>query len=85
MHIKLKLDESIYSPFSIDTPILDLMKNNEASNIIKELLPQIYATAMEKNDGFKVNTIRAASLLPNFAYSQDTIKKVDKELSKIIL
>ena len=82
---QIELDESIYRPFSIDTPILDLMKNNEASNIIKELLPQIYATAMEKNDGFKVNTIRAASLLPNFAYSQDTIKKVDEELSKIIL
>ena len=59
------------------------MKNNEAINILKEYLPQIYVNAVENNDGFKVNSISSANLLPNFGYPQDTIKKCNEELSKI--
>ena len=81
-HYKCELDKSIYSPFSIDTPIIDLIKNNEANKIVKELLPQIYE-AIESNDGFKINSIRTANSLPNFAYPIDTIKRCDEELSKI--
>jgi alpha-L-rhamnosidase len=44
---EIELDESIYSPFSIDTPIIDLIKNEEASQLIKDLLPQIYIAATE--------------------------------------
>ena len=78
-----EIDKNIYRPFSIDTPIIDLMKNNEAMNILKEYLPQIYANAVENNDGFKVNSISSANHLPNFGYPQDTIKKCNEELSKI--
>ena len=60
-----------------------ILQNEEACKLIKELLPQIYVFAIGKNDGFKVNSIRSANLLPNFGYSQDIIKKVDEELSKI--
>ena len=81
-HYECKLDKSIYSPFSIDTPIIDLLKNEEATKIIKELLPQIYE-AIESNDGFKINSIKTASSLPNFAYPPYTIKICDEELSKI--
>ena len=48
--------------------------------IIKELLPQIYANIIENNEGFKVNSIRSVNLLPNFAYPQDTIQKCNEEL-----
>jgi len=82
-YYEIELDESVYSPFSIDTPIIDLIKNKEASELIKDLLPQIYIAATEGSDGFKVNSIRSANLLPNFLYSDDTIKKINKELSKI--
>ena len=78
-----EIDKKIYCPFSIDTPIIDLMKNNEAVNILKEYLPQIYINAVENNDGFKVNSISSANLLPNFGYPQDTIKKCNEELPKI--
>ena len=81
-HYKCELDKSIYSPFSIDTPIIDLIKNNEENKIVKELLPQIYE-AIESNDGFKINSIKTANSLPNFAYPIDTIKRCDEELSKI--
>ena len=81
-HYECELDKNIYSPFSIDTPIIDLIKNDKANKIIKELLPQI-SIAIKENEGFKVNSIRTASLLPNFGYSPDTVKKVDEERSKI--
>ena len=82
-HYECKLDKKIYNPFSIDTPIIDLIKNDEAKNILKEFLPQVLVS-IESNDGFKANSIRSASSLPNFVYSPDTIKKCDEELSKII-
>ena len=78
-----ELDKKIYKPFSIDTPIIDLIKNNKANKIIKELLPQIYE-AIKINEGFKINSIRTANALPNSVYPPDTIKKCDEELSKII-
>ena len=80
---KCELDKKIYRPFSIDTPIIDLIKNDEANKIIKELLPQIYK-AIETTEGFKINSIKTANVLPNFAYPPDIIKKCDEELSKII-
>ena len=35
---EFNLDKSITNPFNIDTPIIDLVKNEEASKIMKELL-----------------------------------------------
>ena len=78
-----EIDKNIYSPFSIDTPVIDLKKNDEAMEIIKELLPQIYENIIGNNDGFKVNSIRSANLFPNLASPQDTIKKCNDKLSKI--
>ena len=78
-----QLSNNIYSPFSIDTPIIDLIKNDEANKILKEFLPQIYQTINEKNEGFEVNSISSANLLPNFVYPPETNKKVNEELSKI--
>ena len=81
-HYECELSKKIYSPFSIDTPIIDIIKNDEGNEIIKKLLPQMYE-AIEYNNGFKVNSIRSANLFPNFAYSPDTIKMVDEKLSQI--
>ena len=81
-YYKCKLDKKIYSPFSIDTPIIDLFNNDEAKEIVKEYVPQIYQT-FEDNDGFKVNSIKSATLLPNFYYSPDTISELNEKLSKI--
>ena len=81
-HYECELDKKIYSPFTVDTPIIDIMKNEEGKNIIKELLPQIYAE-YETNDGFKSNSIRSAASLPNFYYLPSTIELCNEELSKI--
>ena len=81
-HYECELDKKIYSPFTVDTPIIDIMKNEEGKNIIKELLPQIYAE-YGTNDGFKSNSIRSAASLPNFYYLPSTIELCNEELSKI--
>ena len=81
-HYECELDKKIYRPFTVDTPIIDIMKNEEGKNIIKELLPQIYAE-YETNDGFKSNSIRSAASLPNFYYLPSTIELCNEELSKI--
>ena len=78
-----QLGKNIYSPFSIDTPIIDLIKNEDAYRILKENLPQIFKSIKDKNEGFEVNSISSANLLPNLASPPDTIKKVNEELSKI--
>ena len=82
-HYEFELDRSITQPFTIDTPIIDLIKNEEATKIIRRLMPQIYATAVESKEGFKINSIKTASSLPNFLYPEDTIKKCNEELSKV--
>ena len=78
-----QLTNDIYSPFSIDTPIIDILKNEEASKLINSLIPKIYYSAIEKNSDLKAYNIRTANTLPMFKYSKNIIKKCDKELSKI--
>ena len=78
-----KIDKKIYSPFSIDTPMVDFIKNEEAMKIIKELLPKIYAKINENKDGFKANSIRNSNILFNLDYPEDLLEKCNDQLSKI--
>ena len=41
-HYECELDKSIHSPYSIDTPIFEILENKEATNVIKEIIPSIY-------------------------------------------
>ena len=47
---KCSLNKNISNPYSIDTPIIDIMKNNEGKKLIKELLPKIYESIINKKD-----------------------------------
>ena len=78
-----EIEKKIYSPFSIDTPLIDIIKNAEASKIVKETLPQAYEMATGENDEFKLGTIRHLSSLMMFMESKDKVKKCDEELQKI--
>ena len=80
---ELDLNKNIYSPFSIDTPLIDIMKNNEGRHIIKKLLPKIYKKSNLNDEIFLTYTIRTINLNPNFNYNSDIIKKCNEELSKI--
>ena len=78
------IDRYIYSPFSIDTPIIDIIKNKEGNKLIKELLPKIYEIAIKNDEVIKINTISSLSLLAKFNYNKDIIKKCNELLSQII-
>ena len=77
-----ELDKNIYNPFSIDTPLIDIIKNEGSSNIIKKLLPKIYNIAKKKDNEILKDSIRTVNLLPEFNYPNDIIKKCNEELSK---
>ena len=77
------INRKIYNPFSIDIPIIDIMKNIEGRKVIKKYLPKIYKIAIQKNNEFTINNIRNLYLLPEFNYTLDIIKKCNEELLKI--
>ena len=82
-HYECKINKNIYSPFSIDTPIIDILKNEEGRKLMKDIIPKIYFKAIEKKSELIIYNIRTANLFPIFKYSNDIIKKCDEELSKI--
>ena len=81
-HYECDLNKKIYSPFSVDTPLLEILENEEASKILKEFAPNVYSLATGENDENKLNTIRN-NFLPMFNASEEEIKKCEEELSKI--
>ena len=78
-----EIDKEIYSPFSIDMPMVDFIKNDEAMKIIKELLPKIYGKINENKDDFKENSIRNENILFNLDFPEDLLEKCNGQLSKI--
>ena len=77
------IHKKIYSPFTIDTPIIDIIKDNKGNKLIKNLLPKIYDIVNQKNDEIKINTIRNLNFLFKLNYTSDIINKCNEELSKI--
>jgi alpha-L-rhamnosidase len=80
-----ELDSKILIPFSIDTPLVDIINNKEAIQIVKETLPQVYEMATGENDEFKIENIRHLSSLMMFVETKEKVQKCDEELSKIRL
>ena len=78
-----EIEKSIYAPFSIETPIVDILNNEAASKIFKELLPNSYGLATGENDEFKIENIKVLSNLIMFVDLKENVKKCDEELSKI--
>ena len=77
------INKNIYAPFSIDTPIIDILNNDNCVKIIKDLLPDIYNEAIKTNNYIKINNIRNVNRLYNFNYPINIIEKCDEELLKI--
>ena len=80
-----EVEKTIFTPFSIDTPMIDIIKNEEASKIVKKILPQAYEMATGENDEFKIENIRHISQLIMFVEPKENVKKCDEELSKITI
>ena len=77
------MNEKIIAPFSIDTPLFELLENEDANKLIRELLPSVYHSATGENSEMLYNTIRQLGNRPFSGITQDTINKCQKELAKI--
>ena len=80
-YFECELNKKIYSPFSVDIPMIDIIKNNGSAEIIKRHLPKLYEKINNNNDNEIIKySIRNASSLYNFNYPQDIIEKCNEEL-----
>ena len=80
-----EVDSTIFTPFSIDTPLVDIVNNKQALQVVKDTLPQVYEMATGENDEFKLENIRHLSGLMMFVESKEKVQKCDEELKKIKL
>ena len=78
-----ELAKNIYSPFSVDTPLIDIIKNKEGIKIIKELLPKIYDAITHNNKEIEKHSIKSANLELKLDYNNELIKNCSELLSKI--
>ena len=53
-----EINKNIYSPFSIDTPIIDIINNEEGKKILEQLLPKIFLQTKDKNNAIISYSIR---------------------------
>ena len=83
-HYECDIDKKIYAPFSIDTVLLEILKNEKATEIVKKYVPKIYASATGENEENKLYTIRNY-LVPFINLSQEQINKCQEELSKLYI
>ena len=80
-----ELDRKFFTPFSIDTPLVDIINNKEAIQTVKKYLPQIYEMATGENDEFKIANIRHLTSLMMFTDIKEKVQKCDEELSNLRL
>lgn len=69
-------------PFNLDTPIIDLVKNEKTRSLMKEMLPNAYAMVTGENEEFLTKTSRVLSM-QIFATSAEKVEEFGNELSKI--
>ena len=82
-HFECQLKKAVYSPFSIDSPLLDIIKNDKANKIIQKIIPKIHSLLIKEKNIYENNSIIDLNLLSDINYSSNIIKKCDEELSRI--
>ena len=82
-HYICKLKETIFSPFTVDTPLFEIMSNAEAAKIITQDLPKVYYMMIAGNEEMKYGSIRTMVGQPFLGVTEDQLEKLQKKLSKI--
>ena len=77
------INEKIIAPFSIDTPLFELLQNEDANKLISQLLPAVYYQATGENREMLYGSIRLMSKTPFFGITQEVMDKCQDELGKI--
>ena len=82
-HYNCKLKETIFSPFTVDTPLFEIMSNAEAAKIITQNLPKVYYMMIGGNEEMKYGSIRTMIGTPFLGVTEDQLEKIQEKLSKI--
>lgn len=82
-HFDVAAPESLLHPFSLDTPNLDILANEEANAAMKRILPQAYAMVTGENDEFKIDTGRFLGFLAMFGTTKESMAEYEAALAKI--
>ena len=77
------IDEKIIAPFSIDSPIFEILENENATKVLKDLLPSIYNDAIGEGADTPYRTIREVVTQPFSGISEEIMNQCQEELSKI--
>ena len=82
-HYSCKLKETIFSPYTVDTPLFEIMENEEAAKIISQDLPKVYYMMIGDNQEMIYGSIRTMIGSPFLGVTEDQLEKLQKKLSKI--
>jgi alpha-L-rhamnosidase len=77
-----EIDKNIYAPLSVNSPIMDILNNEEATKAFKELLPNTYRMASGENDEIRIGTIKQLNSY-RLIDAKENVQKFEKILSKI--
>ena len=77
------IDEKIIAPFSIDSPIFEILENENATKVLKDLLPSIYNDAIGEGADTPYRTIREVVTQPFSGISEEIMNQCQEELAKI--
>ena len=77
------IDEKIIAPFSIDSPIFEILENENATKVLKDLLPSIYNDAIGEGADTPDRTIREVVTQPFSGISEEIMNQCQEELAKI--
>ena len=73
--------QSIIAPYSVDTPIFEILENENATNVLRAIVPYIYDSAMGETVDTLYDTIRHYC---NFnGVSQEVVDRCQEELAKV--
>ena len=82
-HYVCEVSENIYSPFTIDTPLFEIVKSEEAKNLLAVKVPIIYYMMTGENEEMMYGSLRLLSDQPFVGISEPLLKEIDTALRKI--
>lgn len=81
-HFELELPSSLIYKYSIDTALVDIVRDKKAYAILKQYLPECYRR-LEASKEFLTETIRTLSYNPLMKITRDNLSDYEKALKEI--
>ena len=75
--------DSLIHPFDIHTPLLDLLMSEDASAILKNVLPQVYEVATGDNIEFKLDSLESIQYWYGTHIEEEDLEKALEQLGKL--